>query len=89
MSNATRNETRRVHLQSVGPVRAMTAAEFSPGDVCAWNFAQLSLVKEIREVSACFLEFTLVSKDRNGAEVTSTRKLKKDRLVAFSLQPWA
>ncbi len=88
MNTATPAETQTIHLQYVGRVRAKPAAEFTPGDVTTWNFGLRAMVVARREVSKCYVELDLVSEESGK---TTPRRLKKDRLVAYSLLsrcPW-
>lgn len=82
MSTAT---TPTIHLQSIGKVRAKQASEIVKGDVLVWNFGMRTLVLEVREISKCFLEVDELSEESGN---TTTRRMKKDRLVGLSSLPW-
>ena len=87
---ATQTAPTSRHLQSVGQVSAKPASMFIAGDVMVWNFGCRSLVLSVREVSACYLEFTLQSERGSFAgPLTSVRKIKKERAVCFSSSPWS
>lgn len=71
-----------IHLQGIGKVPAIKAAELTVGILLSWNYSWNGYqVISIREVSRQFIEIVERCVE-TGAE--STRRLKKDRLVAAS-----
>lgn len=69
-----------IHLQGIGRTPAKQAQEFSVGDRMMWNYGSTSLVEAIKDASASFLVFTLVSERGERSE----RRLMKSRLVAVA-----
>jgi hypothetical protein len=70
-----------VHLQSVGHVPGVPAAELGPGDRLMWNGGGTSTVVSVRGVSAQFIEI-MEAVQRGGETEQTPRRLKKTRLVA-------
>ncbi len=69
-----------IHLQGIGRCAAIPAQEIKVGMLISWNCSPNGhAVESIKEVSEHFIE--IVEKDRN-TQVISTRRLRKDRLVA-------
>ena len=72
-----------VHLQSVGDVPGVPAAELGPGDRVMWNGGGTSTVVSVRGASAQFVEIIEAGQRGAGGETELTpRRLKKTRLVA-------
>lgn len=77
---ATKNtSSASIHLQGIGRQIAKPAAEIVIGDVLVWNYGCLSTVVAARSVSPKFVEIDTTC---DGKQYT--RRLKKDRLVAWS-----
>ncbi|MCG2614906.1 hypothetical protein LZZ85_11460 [Terrimonas sp. NA20] len=68
-----------IWLQCFGWASAKPASAFMTGDKVLYNFGSVYTITEIKELSACFLQFTEQCRDGK----TYTRKAKKDRLFAF------
>lgn len=74
-----------IWLQGMGYFQAKPAREFRVGDVAVWNYGGTSRIVKIDDVSKHFWviheEYT---EDMTGLVKVAQRKVKKDRLIAFS-----
>jgi len=72
-----------VHLQFVGNVPGVPAAELGPGDRLMWNGGGTSTVVSVRDASAQFIEIVEAWQHAvTGQTEWTPRRLKKTRLIA-------
>ena len=67
-----------IHLQGIGPVQAIPAADIKPGDVLMWNYGYKSTVVAILSETAK----SIVIQTKSDAGIFQ-RRLMKSRLVAL------
>ena len=67
----------KIRLIEVGVVKGTPARNIKVGDKLMWNYGSVTPVKAIKNVSAKFLEFSLLDKGK-----VYKRRLAKHRLVA-------
>lgn len=73
-----------INLIGFGKQQAKKASEIVCGDVLMWNYGTTTKVLEIVSETANFITIKEeYSKEGINGEKVYTRKLKKDRLVAF------
>jgi len=80
MANTQSAAPRTIHLQAVGNVPAIPAADLKVGDQLIWNYGRPYEVTAVRDASPKFMEITERAVDGDGTEYP--RRLRKDRLVA-------
>jgi hypothetical protein len=80
-----------VHLQFVGDVPGVPAAELGPGDRLMWNGGGTSTVVSVRDASRHYVEILEAWPNTATGETEQTpRRLKKTRLVArVPVENWA
>lgn len=71
-----------VQLQGIGRVKAKLAGELKIGDVTVWNYGELEKIVGVAKQTMTQIVFDIEYVSR-GQVVKSTRRMKRDRLVAF------
>lgn len=74
-----------IQLQGIGSLPGFPASTLRPGDILSWNYSYHEYrVLRVRDKSPQFLE---IDEQNVKTGVVSTRRLKKDRLVAVYRVP--
>ena len=73
--------TQAVHLQGIGLVRAIPAAELVPGTKTVWNYGYTSTVVSVAPKGKQSVSVKVIS-DKSGQEFVRT--FRKTRLVAVT-----
>jgi len=86
MSKAYDVKTMTIHLQGVGRQNAIFAGNIMVGDILVWNYGTTSEVLSIEDPGKAYIIITerYESWIKKGELLTSERKMKKDRLVAYA-----